>query len=38
MFPVDVVAVHVVDETDHGAVTHGYCVGPSPARRPSPPS
>lgn len=30
MFPVDVVAVHVADETDGDAVTHGYCVGPSP--------
>lgn len=29
--PVDLVAVHVVDETDLDAVTHGYCVGPSPA-------
>ena len=31
MFPFDVVAVHVVDETDLDSVTHGYCVGPSPA-------
>src|SRR6476659_6120637 len=30
MFPVDVVADHVADETDADAVTHGYCVGPSP--------
>ncbi|MEZ0285102.1 MAG: SpoIIE family protein phosphatase, partial [Thermoleophilia bacterium] len=30
MCPVDVIAVHVVDETDDGAVTHGYCVGPAP--------
>ena len=30
MFPVDVVAVHVADETDADAVTHGYCVGPAP--------
>ena len=30
MFPVDVVAVHVVDETDGDSVTHGYCVGPAP--------
>ena len=30
MCPVDVIAVHVVDETDNGAVTHGYCVGPAP--------
>src|SRR5689334_1979805 len=29
MFPVDVVAVHVADETDADAVTHGYCVGPA---------
>ena len=29
MFPVDLVAVHVADETDSGAVTHGYCVGPA---------
>ena len=32
MFPVDVVAVHVVDETDPEDVTRGYCVGPSAAR------
>jgi PAS domain S-box-containing protein len=31
MFPVDVIAVHVVDETDVDADTHGYCVGPSAA-------
>ena len=29
-FPVDVVAVHVADETDADIVTHGYCVGPAP--------
>ncbi len=33
MFPVDVVDVHVVDETDAGIVTHGYRVGPSRAAR-----
>ena len=27
----DLVSVHVVDELDHEEVTHGYCVGPSPA-------
>ena len=26
----DVVAVHVADETDADIVTHGYCVGPAP--------
>ena len=31
VFPVDVVAVHVVDETDPEDVTRGYCVGPSAA-------
>ena len=31
VFPVDVVAIHVVDETDLDSATHGYCVGPSPA-------
>ncbi|HVH01060.1 MAG TPA: GAF domain-containing protein, partial [Miltoncostaeaceae bacterium] len=31
IFPVDVVAVHVVDETDPEDITRGYCVGPSPA-------
>ena len=31
LFPVDVIAVHVVDETDVEAATHGYCVGPSAA-------
>ena len=31
IFPVDVVAVHVIDETDPEDVTRGYCVGPSPA-------
>jgi hypothetical protein len=33
MFPVDVVDVHVVDETDAGIVTQGYRVGPSRAAR-----
>ena len=31
VFAVDIVAVHVVDETDPEEVTHGYCVGPSAA-------
>ncbi len=31
VFPVDLVAVHVVDELDPEGVAHGYCVGPSPA-------
>lgn len=29
VFPVDLVAVHVVDELDPEGVAHGYCVGPS---------
>jgi PAS domain S-box-containing protein len=33
VFPVDVVAIQVVDETDPEDVTRGYCVGPSPAAR-----
>jgi PAS domain S-box-containing protein len=31
VFRVDVVAVHVIDESDPEDVTRGYCVGPSPA-------
>lgn len=31
VFPVDVVAVQVTDESDPEEVTRGYCVGPSPA-------
>jgi PAS domain S-box-containing protein len=31
VFPVDVVAVHVVEEGDPEDVTRGYCVGPSAA-------
>jgi PAS domain S-box-containing protein len=31
LFPVDVVAVQVVDETDHDGLTNGYSVGPSRA-------
>lgn len=29
VFPVDLVAVHVVDEIDPEGLTHGYCVGPA---------
>lgn len=29
LYPVDLVAVHLVDETDADGLTHGYCVGPS---------
>ena len=31
VFDVDVVEVHVADESDPEDVTRGYCVGPSPA-------
>jgi PAS domain S-box-containing protein len=31
VFRVDVVAIHVADESDPEDVTRGYCVGPSPA-------
>jgi PAS domain S-box-containing protein len=29
LFPVDLVAVHLVDELDADGVSHGWCVGPS---------
>jgi PAS domain S-box-containing protein len=31
IFPVDVVTIEVVDESDLEEITRGYCVGPSPA-------
>jgi len=29
VFPVDLVAIHVVDEVDPDGLTHGYCLGPA---------
>ena len=31
VFPVDLVAIHMVDEVDPEGLTHGYCLGPSAA-------